>query len=290
MRYPLSFLMPSLRLPIRILFFWLCWAPAEAQQKVSLYFPTNVHVLDPGQKSLLDSLIYSGFLHEGDSLVIFGYADHQGSEEANLLLSRRRAASILDHLRSRGWKSPKAYGEGKGELQPPEPRPGGIAEHRRIDLMIWKPNSPTPPPPSPSPAPRLPQAYSQWLAGGKGQTMALENLLFYPGLRRVIPSSLPILDTLFLFLQTHPGIHIQLEGHVCCVSGPGDAFDEETMELALSRNRAQFIYQYLVDQGIDPSRLKFRGFGHSRPRVPVERSDQDRQANRRVEIRLLGED
>lgn len=279
--------------PFRFLLWLLLFCPAAlhslAQNRVSLYYPTNVYQLSAPQKSLLDSLIYRSWIQDGDSLIILGYADYQGNTEENLLLSQRRADAILEHLHARGWTSERVHVEGRGELKSIDSAQGGVAEHRRIDLIrgdLSAPPLPSSPPPH-AQRDHLPPAYKAFLSAQPGETMALENLLFYPGIRRVIPSSLPVLDTLYQFLHAHPEVRISLEGHVCCVSGPYDAFDEETMELALSHNRARFVYQYLVDRGIDPNRLQYQGFGHSRPKVPVENTDEDRQANRRVEIRLL---
>lgn len=262
-------------------------SPGKAQDTLSLYFPTSIHELNPQQKSMLDSLLYLGWLVDGDSLVILGFADHQGDEAHNQQLSFRRAEAIRDHLFSRGWTSTRLRLEGKGALPATEPRSTGIPSHRRIDMRRWRPGAGEPMEEMESNPPRFSSTYHQWLERGKGETMALDQLLFYPGLRRVLPQSLPVLDTLFQFLKAHPTRRIRLEGHVCCVPRNADAIDEETMEQALSLNRARFIYQYLVDRGIDSNRLEYRGFGRRHPKVAIERTDEDRQANRRVEVRLL---
>jgi outer membrane protein OmpA-like peptidoglycan-associated protein len=47
------------------------------------------------------------------------------------------------------------------------------------------------------------------------------------------------------------------------------------------------VNDYLVKNGIDASRLTYKGYGHSRPKVSPEKSPADEQMNRRVEILVL---
>jgi outer membrane protein OmpA-like peptidoglycan-associated protein len=54
----------------------------------------------------------------------------------------------------------------------------------------------------------------------------------------------------------------------------------------LSENRAWRVYQYLVDKGIDPARMSFKGFGSSRHAV-VERDVASAEKNMRVELVIV---
>ncbi len=56
----------------------------------------------------------------------------------------------------------------------------------------------------------------------------------------------------------------------------------------LSTNRAWRVYQYLIDKGIDPTRLSYKGFGSSIHAVP-ETSPEVSTRNMRVEIRIMEE-
>ena len=102
-----------------------------------------------------------------------------------------------------------------------------------------------------------------------------------------MPTSIPALNSLFETLRDNERLKISIEGHVCCIADGGDAFDVETGELSLSVNRAREIFNYLVSKGIDANRLRFTGFGKSRPIIPFERSEEDAEKNRRVEIVLI---
>ena len=120
-----------------------------------------------------------------------------------------------------------------------------------------------------------------------GQTFVLEKIYFFAGRHVVKPESLAELDKLYNALAANEKLTIQIEGHVCCVRNAPDALDEDTHELALSTNRAKYIYHYLIEKGIDEKRLRYRGFGRTRPVVIRELSAEDEDRNRRVEVRVL---
>jgi outer membrane protein OmpA-like peptidoglycan-associated protein len=57
----------------------------------------------------------------------------------------------------------------------------------------------------------------------------------------------------------------------------------------LSWNRAQFVRDYLVQNGISPERISYRGYAMTRPLVYPEQTIQDQIQNRRVEILIIAE-
>ena len=67
--------------------------------------------------------------------------------------------------------------------------------------------------------------------------------------------------------------HFVVEGHTNSVGG-------RDYNLALSQQRAQTVVDYLVKQGVDPTRLQAKGFGFDQPRLP----DSKAGGNRRVEV------
>jgi outer membrane protein OmpA-like peptidoglycan-associated protein len=50
------------------------------------------------------------------------------------------------------------------------------------------------------------------------------------------------------------------------------------------------VVEYLKQKGIDPRRLTWVGYGESQPLIYPELSDEDEQANRRAEFRILSID
>ncbi|HRE56505.1 MAG TPA: OmpA family protein, partial [Candidatus Kapabacteria bacterium] len=52
-----------------------------------------------------------------------------------------------------------------------------------------------------------------------------------------------------------------------------------------SENRAKAVLQALLDQGIEPKRLRARGFGMSQP-VATNNTEEGRQKNRRTQFMI----
>lgn len=74
----------------------------------------------------------------------------------------------------------------------------------------------------------------------------------------------------------------RLKAHSFTVEGYTDASGSETYNDGLSDRRARSVASFLLASGIEPSRLKARGMGESKPRV----ADPYDPENRRVEMRI----
>ena len=81
------------------------------------------------------------------------------------------------------------------------------------------------------------------------------------------------LQRIAMVFHENPQLKAEIRGHVCCGNN-----------IILSRKRAREIYLYLIKNGVDKSRLSFRGYGNKAPLVTPELSDQDRSLNRRIEV------
>jgi outer membrane protein OmpA-like peptidoglycan-associated protein len=101
-----------------------------------------------------------------------------------------------------------------------------------------------------------------------------------------MPSSEPVLQNLLTTMLQNPELRIEIQGHICCYSLPGDAYDYDTNNYKLSSNRARTVYDFLIRNGVEEDRLEYKGYGHSIPRYK-EDSPENEQRNRRVEIRVL---
>jgi outer membrane protein OmpA-like peptidoglycan-associated protein len=69
---------------------------------------------------------------------------------------------------------------------------------------------------------------------------------------------------------------IQIQGYVCCMREGLDGRDADNPLEPLSLQRARFVYNFLVEQGIAKSHLSYKGFGASNKIYPEERSEQER--------------
>ncbi len=72
------------------------------------------------------------------------------------------------------------------------------------------------------------------------------------------PESKPVLDSVVTYMNENPEIKVKVESHA-------DARGSDAYNMALSKRRAASTVDYLVEHGIDRSRLTSEGFGESRP-------------------------
>ncbi len=84
------------------------------------------------------------------------------------------------------------------------------------------------------------------------------------------------LDRWVDYFQNNPVVTAEIYGHT-------DSTGPTTYNQKLSEKRAQAVVNYLVNKGIDSSRLTPRGFGESQPKA-ANTTKEGRQKNRRVEV------
>ena len=106
--------------------------------------------------------------------------------------------------------------------------------------------------------------------------VVLRNVFFETGSAALRPESTNELDRLLRLLNSSPALRIQINGHT-------DNVGDDTSNQQLSEARAKAVYNYLIEKGISPERLKFAGFGETQP---VESNDtpEGRSRNRRTEF------
>lgn len=273
---------------LTIILGFIQYAKALPADTIKLYFNIGIAELKPADKSRIDSFIYLDKLPPGKKLGIIGYADYLGDENANIGLSEKRANNVKTYLESMGIRAEDIQlVMGKGEISRNMESKEGYAEDRRVDIVpggfkdLPKPKPvPTPPPP---PAKKIDITTVE-----ANQTIRLNKIFFYPGSHKVREESYPELKLLYQTLKEHPTLKIQIEGHICCLTKDTyDGYDYDSQDFRLSENRAKEIYDFLVQRKIDPSRLSYKGFGKSRPLIADEKTPEDENMNRRVEIRVL---
>lgn len=114
----------------------------------------------------------------------------------------------------------------------------------------------------------------------KEDLIRISNINFYFNSEKVMYQSFPLLDELLDIMLNNPNLTIEIHGHICCNPNPNDT--------KLSYRRALVILKYLTTNGVEVSRLAFRGYGSNDPiyRLP-EKNEKERAANRRVEILIV---
>ena len=58
--------------------------------------------------------------------------------------------------------------------------------------------------------------------------------------------------------------------------------------MILSENRAKAVYEYLIDNDINPQRLSYKGFADTRP-IATNTTEKGRAMNRRTVFVILNE-
>lgn len=95
------------------------------------------------------------------------------------------------------------------------------------------------------------------------------------------PSTYTHLDKLVKILNENPTYMVALDGHT-------DNTGSDAVNDSLSQKRVDNVKSYLVEKGIDASRITAKGHGSSEPLLP-NTSKANRAKNRRTEVRLIHE-
>jgi len=111
----------------------------------------------------------------------------------------------------------------------------------------------------------------------------LENIHYDFNSWAILPQAARILDGLVKVLKDNPEISINLDSHT-------DTRGDSYINKYISSHRAKSAVEYLISQGIAPSRLKARGFGKDMPLVRCDGAykctEADHQLNRRTEFSI----
>lgn len=125
--------------------------------------------------------------------------------------------------------------------------------------------------------------FSNLLASGSyNQPLVLEGVTFKQASAKLkIEESKTTLDAVAgaLLKEENKSAKVQLNGHTA--KGPNEKLNQ-----TLSEKRASNVKQYLVDKGIDATRIQVRGFGSSQL-LSTEDTKEARMKNRRTEIVVI---
>ncbi len=106
--------------------------------------------------------------------------------------------------------------------------------------------------------------------------IVLEGVQFASGKAELKPESEEILTKVLNTLIAYPKITIRIEGHT-------DNTGSLALNMKLSQKRAEAVMNWLIEHGIDPSRLEAVGLGPNNP-IADNSTKEGRAKNRRIEI------
>ncbi len=112
-----------------------------------------------------------------------------------------------------------------------------------------------------------------------GQVIRLDRIYFAFDKWDLLPESFTQLDELKRLMDKYPEMTIFITGHT-------DSRGSDSYNFLLSKRRSNAVFEHMVSQGIDESRIEYKGFGETSP-VADNATDAGRQSNRRVEFEVL---
>ncbi|GAA3941867.1 OmpA family protein [Hymenobacter algoricola] len=112
-----------------------------------------------------------------------------------------------------------------------------------------------------------------------GRSIVLNNLFFDTNEFQLKPKSRTELNRLIQFMRQYQEVAVEISGHTDDIGADAD-------NVTLSQNRARSVYTYLVEHGVKATRLRYKGYGETKP-LTANDTEQHRQQNRRIEFRIL---
>lgn len=230
----------------------------NAQNNMEVYFDYNSSALTSQTKLTLSKLD----LTKIDVLGIYGYTDTIGSVAYNTTLAGQRIKAVCEYIKV---TNPIANEKANiGELFDYAP----LDKDNRKVVIETKAKTVEA------------SSFEDNIKNAKiGDVIVMKSLNYEPGLAILLPESAPLLDELYNQMTVNKKLVIQIQGHICCA-------DNDSTNL--SRARAKLVYDYLIKKGISKNRMSYKGFGVTKPFYPIpENNDEERIANRRVEIKIV---
>lgn len=267
-----------------ILFFFILFFPLliQAQDQFHVFFDFNLDALNKTSLSRLNDWVKEN--EESEVLKVYGYSDEIGSIDYNDDLSLKRVQSVYKNLKNNSIKFAdnieiKAFGK-LFNLS------GNQNENRKVVVYFEKSKKYRLVPSEVNVVREIKKPVLQQILVDKktkmikvGNRLNIDKLNFYLDSNIFSPESKESLDELLDFMKTNRNIHIEIQGHNCCL--PFDIND-------LSTKRARSVYTFLKSNGIKKKRLSYKGFGTTRPIFSIpEKNEEERSENRRVDIQIL---
>ncbi len=110
-------------------------------------------------------------------------------------------------------------------------------------------------------------------------TGVIEGIYFDTDQATIKPTSKPTLDNATQVLKDYPEVKVEISGHT-------DADGDREHNIDLSRRRAESVRKYLIDAGVDASRITTRGVGPDEP-IADNTSVEGKAKNRRIQFALI---
>jgi OOP family OmpA-OmpF porin len=114
---------------------------------------------------------------------------------------------------------------------------------------------------------------------GVQRTVVLQGVNFETASANLTTQARDVLDRVAASLLAYPDLVVEVAGYT-------DSRGSSALNLRLSRARAQSVRSYLIGRGVEPERLRARGYGAADP-IDTNATSLGRAHNRRVELHRL---
>jgi peptidoglycan-associated lipoprotein len=113
-----------------------------------------------------------------------------------------------------------------------------------------------------------------------GKEVVLKNIFYDYNKANIRPDAEPDLLMLVEFLKKNPTVDVELGSHT-------DARGNDEYNLKLSEARAKSAVDFIVKNGIEPSRIRPVGYGETKHLVEEAQTEEEHQLNRRTEFKIV---
>ena len=112
-----------------------------------------------------------------------------------------------------------------------------------------------------------------------GEAYTLNDILFTSNSAELNIQDRNIITDFAEYLKSNPNIKITINGHTDNTGNPNE-------NMLLSENRAHAVYDFLVELGINKSRLSYKGLGETKP-IADNSTEEGKHKNRRTEFLII---
>jgi outer membrane protein OmpA-like peptidoglycan-associated protein len=109
-----------------------------------------------------------------------------------------------------------------------------------------------------------------------GKSIVLEGVTFRSGSATLTPESENTLELAYETMRDNPTVEVEIRGYT-------DNVGKKASNMKLSQKRADSVKDWLVQKGIDPTRITTKGFGPDNP-IDTNTTEVGRAKNRRIEF------
>jgi len=218
----------------------------------------------PGLKQLLDILKE----HPHVVIEIGAHTDASGSASYNKKLSGQRANAVKSYLQKKGLPASRLVAKGYGESKPLNRCKDGVrcskeehAVNRRTEFKV------------------IAQKGFKY-----GDIIKVDNINYELNKAKLDMKDSRGLKEIVQLLNDNK-ISVEIRSHT-------DSRGSAKYNLELSQERAKAVYDYLVKQGVNKYRLKYKGYGETKPlnrcKDGVRCSKAEHAINRRTDFKVIG--